>query len=57
MSESYVRLTLGGYVIKGCKWDQEVMKNYVWQLRQYYATKIMLELRHEVMLDLLQETT
>ena len=26
MSESYVRLTLGGYVIKGCKWDQEVMK-------------------------------
>ena len=24
MSESYVRLTLGNYVIKSCKWDQKI---------------------------------
>ena len=24
MSESYVRLMLGNYVIKSCKWDQEI---------------------------------
>ena len=27
MSESYIRLTLENYVIKSCKWDQEI--NYV----------------------------
>ena len=49
-SESYVRLALGSYVIKPCKWNQKV-NNYVWNL-QNYVTKITLELRQEVTLDL-----
>ena len=53
MLESYVRLTLGSYVIKSCKWNQKV---YVWKLRQNYVSQIMLELRQEVTLDLRQET-
>ena len=51
MPESYARLTLGNYVIKSCKWDQKLRSNYVWKLRQYYVTKITLELREKVTLD------
>ena len=51
-SESYVRLALGSYVIKPCKWDKKLRINHVWKLRQDYLTKITLELRHEVTLDL-----
>ena len=52
MSERYVRLTLGNYVIKSCKWIKKLRSNYVWKLRQDYVTKITLELRNEVTLDL-----
>ena len=50
MSESYVRLDLGSYLIKPCKWDQKI--TYYLRLRQDYVTKITLELRNEVTLDL-----
>ena len=51
MSESYVRLTSGNYVIKPSKWDQKLRNIYVWKLRQDYVTKITLELRQGVTLD------
>ena len=51
MSESYVLLTLGNYVIKSCKWDQKLRSSYVWKLRQDYVTKTTLELRQKVRLD------
>ena len=52
MSESYVRLTLGNYVIKSCKWGLKLRVNYVLKFRQLYVTKITLELRNEVTLNL-----
>ena len=55
MSESYVRLTLENYVIKSCKCDQKLRRNYVWKLRQDYVTKITLELRQKVTLDYIRK--
>ena len=52
MSESYVWLTSGNYVIKSCKWDQKITYWLRLELGQDYVPKITLELRHEVMLDL-----
>ena len=48
---------LGNYVTKPRKWDKKLRSNsnYIWKLRQDYVTKITLELRHEVTLDLLRK--
>ena len=44
-------LVLGSYVINYANRIRK-LRNYVWKLRQNYITKITLELRQEVTLDL-----
>ena len=51
MLGSCIRLTLSSYVIKPCKWEKKLSKNYVWKLNQDNVTKITLELCQKVALN------
>ena len=57
MLGSFVRFVLGSYIVNHATGIKKVRSNYVWQLHQNNVTKITVELRQEVTIDLRYQTT